>query len=302
MRKSFILLLLLFIAYGISAQDNSNLTGSLLWKVSGNNLSSPSYILGTHHLIDVSFSDSIGGLQTAIENTNQVAGELLLEDKAVLQNKMQQAALLPAGKSYKDMLSDDEYTILDNELTAIFGVGLSQFGQMKPGLINLLYSVTLYVKAHPEFNPMTHEAIDERMQNIAKQNNKSVIGLETVEEQIYAIFDSEPLEDQAKSLVCAISNNEWNSETMDLLDSYYRSGSLTEMYDLAFNNADDPCPLSQEQQAVLLKNRNDNWLKQLPQIMKDKPTLIAVGALHLPGQDGLLYQLEKMGYSVEAVK
>lgn len=36
--------------------------------------------------------------------------------------------------------------------------------------------------------------------------------------------------------------------------------------------------------------------------MDEKSNLIAVGALHLVGEDGLLIQLSNMGYTVEAVK
>lgn len=47
---------LLFVALiGIQAQ--------LLWKISGNGLSKPSYIIGTYHLAPASFADSIPGLK-----------------------------------------------------------------------------------------------------------------------------------------------------------------------------------------------------------------------------------------------
>lgn len=41
---------------------------------------------------------------------------------------------------------------------------------------------------------------------------------------------------------------------------------------------------------------------QSPATMKAAPTFVAVGALHLPGEKGLLNLLKKQGYTVEPVK
>lgn len=67
--KSFIGAII-FICVALSAN------AQLLWKVSGNGLSSPSYIMGTHHLAPLSIKDGITGLQKAMDETQQVYGEL----------------------------------------------------------------------------------------------------------------------------------------------------------------------------------------------------------------------------------
>jgi uncharacterized protein YbaP (TraB family) len=43
-------------------------------------------------------------------------------------------------------------------------------------------------------------------------------------------------------------------------------------------------------------------MDKLPTMMKEKPSFIAVGCLHLVGDDGLLNRLRKEGYKVEQVK
>lgn len=283
-------------------QQQKDYTGALLWKVSGNGLAKPSYILGTHHLIHVSFSDSISGLKDVIESTEQTVGELVMSDMTAMQGKMQQAAMMPTGESYKNLLSEADYTKLDNGLKEMIGAGLDNFAALKPGMISMLYTITMYTKFYPQFNPMSHEAIDAYVQRVAKEKGKSIEGLETMEDQIYALFDSEPLKKQAETLVCSVENSNTSKDLLDKLNSYYRSGDLAKMYDLSFNNPNDPCPTSKEQQNALTKDRNDKWLVKLPGLMKSKSSLIAVGALHLAGEDGLLYQLAKMGYKVEPVK
>ena len=52
----------------------------LLWKISGNGLTQPSYVMGTHHLAALSIKDSIQGLQAALDNTKQVYGELKMSE------------------------------------------------------------------------------------------------------------------------------------------------------------------------------------------------------------------------------
>ncbi|MDR0825452.1 MAG: TraB/GumN family protein [Prevotella sp.] len=294
--------IILFVLAGTLTAQNEKFSGALLWKVSGNGLEQPSYILGTHHLIPVNFVDSIPGLKAVLESTNQAVGELLMSDQAAMQAKLQQGALLPAGETYGSLLSAEDYAKLDEGLKKLFTVGLDQFGQLKPGMISMIYSITLYTKLYPEFNPMSHEAIDAYVQRVATEKGKPVLGLETVEDQIYALFDAEPLKDQAESLACAVANSDSSKDLLDKLNVYYKAGQLSAMYDLSFNNPDDPCKTSQAQQNALVKDRNNKWLLKLPQIMKDNSSLIAVGALHLAGEEGLLFQLDKLGYTVEAVK
>ncbi len=294
-------LALLCIVFSSSAQSIDKFTGALLWKISGNGLNQPSYILGTHHLASVHFVDEIPGLRDAMDNTQQVAGELVMNDKMELQNKVMQSAMLPIGQSYKDILSESNYNTLDEGLKKILGAGLDQMGTFKPGVISMSLAVIAFSKAYPDINIMTHVSIDEHIQKVAAEHNKPVLGLETVEDQIYAMFEAEPLEAQSKQLVCSVSNFDFAVESVKQLTSYYYEGKLPQMYDLSFNNPEEPCPSSDDSKNSLLRNRNDNWLKKLPQMMSDKSTLVAVGALHLAGEEGLLYQLDKMGYTVEKV-
>lgn len=293
---------LLFTTFTVSAQSSDQYTGSLLWKISGNGLSQPSYILGTHHLASTDFADSITGLTTAMKQTQQVAGELDLSNKLELQNRIMQVAMMPKEQSYQSLLSTTDYTTLDEGLKKVFGAGLAQMGVLKPGIIIVNLSGIAFIKAYPDFDITKHISIDEYMQTKAKEENKAVISLETVEDQIYALLESEPIATQAEQLVCGVAHFDFSVESLKELTAYYKKGQLAEMYNLSFNNPKDPCPYSEKSQNAMVRERNDKWLEKLPQIMKEKPTLIVVGALHLAGEEGLLFQLDKMGYKVEIIK
>jgi uncharacterized protein YbaP (TraB family) len=51
-------------------------------------------------------------------------------------------------------------------------------------------------------------------------------------------------------------------------------------------------------QDYLVKDRNQKWMKVLPALMQSKPQFVAVGALHLAGEEGLVQQLRNIGYTV----
>jgi uncharacterized protein YbaP (TraB family) len=51
--------------------------------------------------------------------------------------------------------------------------------------------------------------------------------------------------------------------------------------------------------ATLLTKRNKNWMPLLQKWMSEVPIFVAVGAGHLPGEDGLINLLISEGYRVE---
>lgn len=297
--KIAILILTLFAAITNSfAQTATKKNGSLLWKISGKDLSKPSYILGTFHLKPAEFLDSIPGAKAALLSAEQVIGELALSDMSNLQLQTQQSMMMPSDTTYQLLYSEDDYQFVSNRLAAKIGAGLDQFGIITPAGINLIYVMMMYQKYFPGENP--DDMIDITVQNIAIENNKPVLGLETVDEQINALFSS-PLKRQAEILLCTLKNEEYLISTVKPTVEAYNQFDLDRLYKISLDD-NDPCPYSREEVDLLNKNRNENWMKILPGMMKKKSSFIAVGALHLPGEEGLLNQLKKLGYTVEPVR
>ncbi|GAO29503.1 hypothetical protein JCM15548_11694 [Geofilum rubicundum JCM 15548] len=63
----------------------------------------------------------------------------------------------------------------------------------------------------------------------------------------------------------------------------------------------DENELMSEYGYILLGKRNKAWLEVLPEIFQKQTSLVAVGARHLPGKDGLLNLLTEAGYTGEPV-
>ncbi len=305
MKKALLLLVLFISAITVSAQKPEDFTGSLLWKISGNGLEHDSYVFGTYHYKGVELLDSVPGLREAIEATAQTAAEMTATELASAQFKMMPYMMMPQDKGYKDILNKEEYTRLDNALKGALGAGLEQFGMLTPAMISMSMVVFIHIQENPGFDMTALEGIDGYLLRITTENGKKEIGLETADDQIKMLFDSgDTMEEQIESLICALDNFDFSVQSYRNLTEDYMKGDLYKIYMDGFHNINNPCLhyVKEEHKDAMLKDRNDKWMEQLPIIMAEAPTLVAVGAGHLAGEEGVLYQLSQLGYKVEPVK
>jgi uncharacterized protein YbaP (TraB family) len=220
-----------------------------------------------------------------------------MSDMAALAVEVQKAGMMPQDTTWQMLLSEDDYCFVDEQLTAVFGVGFQSFGRLKPAMVSMVYTVGFYQKIFPQVKQ--NEIFDIWFQQEAVNRGIPVVGLETVQDQIDALFKVRSLKGQAADLLCAMKNTDYLELSAKKLNRLYRSADLNGFSEMLREKS--PCPMSAEQEVALNDNRNRRWLEKLPAIMADKPSFIAVGALHLVGEAGLLVGLEKAGYTVEAV-
>lgn len=293
--KSFIGAIL-FICVAISAN------AQLLWKVTGNGLDTPSYIMGTHHLAPFSIMDSIAGLRQAMRETQQVYGELKmseLESPATMQ-LMQKSMMIDSDTTLTTLFSPEDYATVNKFCKENMMMDLSMAPKLKPAYLLNNVVVMAYVKHVGKFNPQ--EQLDTFFQSQASKNGKKVDGLETPEFQFNLLFNGASLQRQAQLLMCTLHNIDSEVENIKKLTDAYMRQDLRTMLEISEQRKGNQCdPLPGEEDAMIF-NRNKAWAEKLPAILKAAPTFVAVGALHLPGEKGLLNLLKKQGYTVEPVK
>lgn len=284
-------ILFAFLAVVFSFSTNAQ----LFWKVSGNGLSKPSYLFGTHHLIDKEQIKDFDRILAIAGQTDVVVGEIDMSNMLGMQIKMMKAVIMK-DSTIKELLCDSDYVLVDNEFKQVMGKGLNKLGKIKPMALSAMYSVLIYnkltgLKKQPE-------AVDILFQKKAKKCKKKVIGLETVEQQMDMLFNSLPLKVQAAMLVRGVKDKEKGVELLKKLNTAYLAGDLVKIETL-FNEDEDMTP---EFNKIILENRNSNWIGQLSTLLPDKSCFVAVGCGHLVGETGLINQLKKVGYTVEAVE
>ena len=224
----------------------------LLYKISGKDLKSPSYIVGTYHLAPVSFVNAIEGIPDALTNTEQVCGELDMEDmkKPESVQKMATAMLLPHGKTLKSMLTEEEYTRLNKLLKDLTSADMSnpiveaKFGNITPQALNTQLTLLMSLKHARGFDPT--QSFDDYFQKFAKRNHEPVIGLETVDKQIEVLFKSIPLERQKQLLMCLVDNTEYyNMVTQRLSDAYFAQ-NMKQIEEVLSEKRNDSCDDTKE--------------------------------------------------------
>ena len=286
-----IILYCLFFIFGISTTQ-----GQLLWKITGNGLKNPSYLFGTHHLITIQFLDSVPGLYPAFNSAKMVVSEVVLNNLDATP-AIRKAALLPDTITIRGLLNQAEYEFVNQELTNTLRMSLDNLNKMHPSLISKLYELELY-KKYEHFDENTQS--DTYFQLVAAKKGIPIAGLETVEQQVKLLFP-ENIKKETQLLVASIRNKEMLIQEMREMNQLYREGNLDALEVLA-NQSNKQWNVSEEENKKLIDDRNINWVKQLPDLIKNNSCFVAVGALHLPGNKGLIKLLKNEGYKVIPVK
>ena len=289
MKKLILNVSLLFVCF-------SSLQAQLLWKISGNGLKHPSYLFGTHHLIPLQFLDSVPGLYKAFNSCEMVVGEMVMSNVDATA-KIQQAAIMPNHIKMSDLLNEEEYKMIDNELKSVLKMGLKEFSIMNPSLILTLYEMEMYKKL-TGYKDETQS--DSYFQLVATEKGKKVIGLENIDQQIKILFGNGSLERQADILVETIQQKDSILNEIQTLNKLYKLGKIEELIKLSKQKG-SITDFSDEEYSVLVDNRNADWITKLPTFFYESSCFIAVGALHLGGEKGLIKLLEKQGYHIKAV-
>jgi uncharacterized protein YbaP (TraB family) len=279
----------------------------ILYRISGKGLKSPSYIVGTYHLAPSSFADSIPGMRQAVEQTNQVCGELDMMDAFKPENtaKLLKAQMLPEGTTLSSLLTAEQLERLNALLLDVMGSNLNdetfaaQMDKMTPAALSTTLSLQSYIKRTESFNPM--ELIDNYFQMLALQNGKAIKGFETIDFQMGILF-GESLEKQVNDLMCMVDHFEETDEMVNRITTAYFSQNLKQIEDAMEEESKVECGTTDEDEDRLINNRDSNWLEMMPSMMTEQPTLFGVGAGHLCGEKGVLKLLEDAGYTVEGVE
>jgi uncharacterized protein YbaP (TraB family) len=181
------------------------------------------------------------------------------------------------------LYSNKEYKEVAKQLT-FWG---DRFEQMKPGFIK---DQLILLAGTPKINPK--DMMDLSLVDRAVAEQKPVVGLEAVEEQISFVSNYATLQRQAEELLCVCRSLSRVLEAKAKSHEDYLKADLKAM-------ANRYIPCESIERKTLNMQRNKRWLPELSRLMKEKASFIAVGADHLAGKGSLLELLEEEGFVVE---
>jgi len=257
-----------------------------IWQAKGPNTVN---FFGTFHLL----RHSDHPLPDVYQDTFEQCDRLWLEtDLAAMEDpelmlQIQDAMRLPAGRLLNDELSPDVFESLKQE-AADQGLPIAILLPLKPWAAGVILSTTAMTNLG--FQPQY--GIDTHLHQQAKANNLPVRYFETPMEQFDFLNQAGELDADTFIEQTLTELNSMERLISDMVKAW-KTGNLDTLHQVAGLN-DYP-----ELESILIHHRNQNWLDILLNLDDKAATeCIAVGALHLQGEQGLLNQFEEAGYTV----
>jgi uncharacterized protein len=287
-RKRLLVCLILLSGLKASGQQPS-VENSLFWEVNGNGLAESSFLFGSFHLLGSEYVDSLNNVLLKFDSCKTFAGEIIFDSTQMF--KMVAASVMK-DSTLDQLLLPEWYHETEEWLKELSSYNsLSIFNNINPVVIQLFLVNFL----QQDLYGVSQTPMDLHLQSRAQNSGKKIVGLETFDEQLKALFGSLSYKRQAEILVDYVRQKELAKEDLIRLNILYRQQSLSALESLTLDK------YTPEEKKMILADRNLNWMKIVPTLFHEQSTFVAVGAMHLTGEDGLVNQLRKAGYFVTPI-
>ncbi len=265
------------------AQNEIKLENSVLWKIEHSELKEPSYLLGTLHMIceeDLKISKKI---TETLQNVDALVLELNLSNPKEMKSIQE---LVKTPKKISEELSKKQFEELDAFVKNVIGTSLKKFDSYGlSGLNFIMYKKMLPCKQV--------KSVDTELLLLATEKQKPIYSLEKVAEQMEIVSKAYPTEFSLKQLLLFESYKKDFNEAIKA----YKNEDITTTVDLITKEIYMDANATNH----LLIKRNKNWVEKMPQMMKERSNLFAVGSAHLTHEYGIIHLLRQKGYTVTPV-
>lgn len=272
----------------------------LLWKVEKDGVA-PSFLFGTMHLSD----PRVLALDEDVQAAFDAADIVVIETTDVLNPSRMAAAML--ANPELTMFTDDTtlWSLMSPEDRAAAEAALSERGippgsvsKMKPWMIAAMVALPACELAR---KAQGAPVLDIMLAGQAQAAGKKLDGLETVAEQLGAMA-SLPLDLHVRGLVDTLRLGDTIDDVMETMVALYLEGETGAFWPffraaLPSGDGDDEAGFVAFEEAMVTA-RNRTMATRAAPVLDAGGAFIAVGALHLPGPEGLVEALRAAGYRV----
>ena len=249
----------------------------------------PSYLLGTMHLPDKDIVELPPHIDSVVARADSLSIEVKLNNDAF--RAMADLSALNGSETLSDLIGEKEFAAV---LAVLKDRGLTQYAleRLKPWAAALIMNYP-----PPSLDPILDYALQLRFKN----SNKPVYQLETAREQIQ-IFNQMAVSDQIKFLRYSLQQQAMFDVYLAQMKALYLADDLDGLENLTKQQMIH----SDKKFMSLLLNelidkRNLRMVDRMQQYLQKGNALIAIGALHLTGEYGVLQLLSEIGYRVSPV-
>lgn len=290
------LLLALWLALPLAAaQAGARLHGEgRLWQVERDG-AAPSYLFGTMHTSDAGVTALPPAVEQAFNGAGGLVLEVILDQNA--QIAMGSAMVLNDGRTLNQIIGPE----LSGRVASVAGrYGLPAAGlqQLRPWAVMAMFSVPPTEMARQQAG---QAPLDQLLQARAMERGTPVSALESVAEQL-EVFAGLAEADQIALLDVVLTLNPQVEDIFARMKSAYLAGDLATLHAMAKEQQAGSDPeLDALFERRLIESRNHRMAERVAPHLARGGAFVAVGALHLSGEEGILNLLAQQGYQVERV-
>ena len=266
----------------------------LLWKLERQG-DEASYLFGTMHIADPRVLALPEPVRGAFESSSLAVFEVILGPQA--QAKIAQKMVLTDGRTLDQILPKELYQrVLDTAAT--YGLPEAAVRIFKPWALMPIFSFPPDQFARVAAG---EAPLDDWLQQEARQSGTAIAALETIEEQL-GLFDNATEADQVAMLDSVVNDRAKILRQFDEMIEFYLARDPAGIYEqMLEQSTGDEQRLAEVFEQDFIIARNKRMAERLTPHLNGGGAFVAIGALHLPGEQGLVRLMEESGYSVTRV-
>ena len=267
-----------------------------IWKIEGEGIR-PSYVFGTFHIADSKVLSIPPAVEQAFRDSPIAAFEYDYDPSKKEENKIDRERFkLPEGTTLRSLVGSRVYGDLTN---IIKGLGYwKPNNELEPWVMWDIFGGTRGTFYRNDDDSESGAVVlDGWLQERAREEGKKVVGLETIEEG-FEKYDSIPMPQQVEMLTTMVDYYHQQRQGAPIVQAYVDGnlGLLMALSEERFSRY--PPDVGKMLEFRIVTNRNHIMVERaLPHMAQDS-TFIAVGAGHLPGEEGILRLFEQRGFRV----
>ena len=266
----------------------------LLWKVERAGVEA-SHVFGTIHSTDKRVNRLPKPVNRAVRAAKSLVLEVVRTDDMPV--RMARLMMLHDGRRLEDIVGAELFARFA-KIARRYGLPAKVLQRIKPWAALMTISLPPAEKARQAAGRLP---LDLALGARAQRRGVPVYGLETVEEQL-GLFEGLPEADQISLLAAAVRDNAKLDPMFERMIQSYLARDLDGLMTWAIDQAAGADPRHREIFEVhFLERRNRLMAERVRSRLDAGGAFIAVGAAHLPGENGLLSLLARQGYRVERV-